>query len=246
MENRTIDINVDMGEGMGNESFIMPYISSCNIACGGHAGNYETMQKVVRLAKQHQVKVGGHPSFPDRDHFGRKPMEMSCVALYAAIKNQIKDLIVVLKEENVPLHHVKPHGALYNIAAIDVKTANVIVEVMKALQLPAKLYVPYRSVIAKVAAENNIPVCYEAFADRNYNANLSLVSRTEQHAIIDDVEAMFQQVLSIYKKQRVKTISGDWAMLRANTFCIHGDHPNATNMVGNLVKKLEKQGYKIR
>lgn len=246
MENNIIDINVDMGEGIGNELFIMPYISSCNIACGGHAGNHETMQQVVRLAKQHQVKVGAHPSFPDPKHFGRKPMEMSCLALYTTVKKQIKDLMAVLKEEHLPLHHVKPHGALYNLAAADKKTAQVIVEVMKALQITAKLYVPYGSVMAKVAKENHIPVFYEAFADRNYNTDLSLVPRTEKQAIIEDAEAMFRQVFNIHKNQKVKTISGDWAMIKANTFCVHGDHPNAVNTVSSLVEKLKEQGYRIR
>src|SRR5210317_1417993 len=98
----SIDINVDMGEGIGNESKLMPYISSCNIACGGHAGDLKTMRHVVTLAKQNCVKIGAHPSFPDKENFGRKTMEMSCVALFTSVKNQIKDLLAVLNEENVP------------------------------------------------------------------------------------------------------------------------------------------------
>lgn len=246
MENQIIDINVDMGEGMGNEAELMPYISSCNIACGGHAGDYQTMKNVVKLAKQHRVKIGAHPSFPDRENFGRKTMEMPCVALYTSLKNQITDLLAVLKEEHAPLHHVKPHGALYNLAASDEKTANVIVEVMKALALPAELYAPYNSVLANIAVENNIRVFYEAFADRSYNSDLSLVPRTEKHAIIEDVDIMFQQVFGIYGRQKVKTISGEWATLKAHTFCVHGDHPNAVNMVKGLTLKLQEQGFKIR
>ncbi len=246
MENQIVDINVDMGEGVGNEAKLMPYISSCNIACGGHAGDYSTMKTVVKLAKQHRVKIGAHPSFPDRENFGRKTMEMPCVALYTSLKNQINDLIAVLDEEHVPLHHVKPHGALYNLAATDEKTAHVIVEVMKALALPAELYVPYNSVLARIAVKNNIPVFYEAFADRNYNSDLSLVSRTEKNALIEDVETMFQQVFGIHSSQKVKTISGEWAMIKAHTFCVHGDHPNAVKMVKSLSEKLQEKGCKIR
>ncbi|UKM64396.1 5-oxoprolinase subunit PxpA [Flavobacteriaceae bacterium GSB9] len=246
MENLIIDINVDVGEGMGNEAELLPHVSSCNIACGGHAGDLKTMRHVVKLAKQYRVKIGAHPSFPDKENFGRTVMELPCVALYTAVKNQIKDLVAVLKEENATLHHVKPHGALYNLAATDEKTAHVIVEVMKALAIPAELYVPYNSVMARVAIENNIPVFYEAFADRNYNADLSLVSRTDDNAIIHDIDAMFQQVFNIHENQKVKTVSGAWATLKANTFCLHGDHPNAVNMVKRLSEKLQNKGYKIR
>lgn len=246
MEDQIIDINVDMGEGIGNEAELMPYISSCNIACGGHAGDYQTMKTVVKLAKQHRVKIGAHPSFPDKENFGRKIMDMPCVALYTSLKNQITDLIEVLNEEHVPLHHVKPHGALYNLASTDEKTANVIVEVMKALVLPAELYVPYNSVLARIAVENNIPVFYEAFADRNYNSDLSLVSRMEEHALIEDIETMFRQVMDIHSGQKVKTVAGEWAMIKAHTFCVHGDHPNAVNMVKALAEKLQEKGCKIR
>ena len=111
----TIDINADVGEGIGNEEQLLPLISSCNIACGGHAGNEETMREVVRLANKFKVKIGAHPSFPDKENFGREIMEISNTALYATIKNQIKMLLLVCREEQALLHHVKPHGALYNL-----------------------------------------------------------------------------------------------------------------------------------
>ncbi|WP_370476598.1 5-oxoprolinase subunit PxpA [Tamlana flava] len=246
MEHQIIDINVDMGEGLGNEAQLMPYISSCNIACGGHAGDYDTMKAVVKLAKQNQVKIGAHPSFPDRENFGRKIMDMPCVELFTSIKNQIKNLIVVLDEEHLQLHHVKPHGALYNLVSVDERTAKVIVEVMKALMLPAELYVPYNSVMARLAIEHNIPVFYEAFADRNYNDNLTLVARTEKNALIEDEDAMFEHVYNAVVTQKIKTVSGELVSLRANTFCIHGDNPNAVQLVRSLVDKLQAKGIKIR
>ena len=231
---------------VGNESQLMPYMSSCNIACGGHVGDKETMRSVVKLAKQHSVKIGAHPSFPDKDNFGRIVMDMSCVTLYTSIKNQIKDLISILDEEHVPLHHIKPHGALYNLAAVDEKAAHVIVEVVKALRVPVELYVPFKSVIADVAIQNNIQIMYEAFADRNYNDDLTLVSRSEENALITNSELMFEHVYNMILNKEVKTISGKSIPIKAKTFCVHGDGPDAVNLLSNLVSRLKNKGIKIR
>ncbi len=231
MNTKIIDINVDVGEGIGNESEILSYISSCNIACGGHAGDKETMRLVIKLSKEHRVKIGAHPSFPDKEHFGRKPMEISCAALYTSIKEQINDLMRVLNEEQARLNHIKPHGALYNLAAIDKKVATVIVEVIKSFMLPIKLYVPFNSVIEKLAIENEIPVIYEAFADRNYNDDLTLVSRTHKRALIKDPEAVFKHMYSIIESGTVQTLQGHLVPVKAETFCIHGDNSNAVTIL---------------
>ena len=132
---QAIDINVDVGEGVDNEEQLMPFISSCNIACEGHAGNRQTMQTVVRLAKKHNVKIGAHPSFPDRENFGRQKMEISCSRLFKSIREQINNLIKVLREENATLHHIKPHGALYNLATAEKTTAIVVIEAIKSISL---------------------------------------------------------------------------------------------------------------
>ncbi|MDO6758858.1 5-oxoprolinase subunit PxpA [Tamlana sp. 2_MG-2023] len=244
METR-IDINADIGEGIGNEAELMPYISSCNIACGGHAGDLETMKAVSKLAKKHGVKIGAHPSFPDMENFGRKAVEMPCIALYTSIKNQIKDLISVLDKEHLRLHHVKPHGALYNLAAVDEKIAHVIIEVMKSLMLRVRLYVPYNSVIAKLAIENQIPIMYEAFADRNYNSDLTLVSRTEANALIKDSDTMFDHVFNMISAEKVKTIAGEFANIKADTICVHGDNPDAYALISSLTKRLKSKGIQI-
>lgn len=245
MINRAIDINVDVGEGIGNESKLMPYVSSCNIACGGHAGTIQTMRKAVKLALLNGVKIGAHPSFPDLENFGRKPMNMPCVALFTSLKEQIQDLMSVIKAEKGRLHHVKPHGALYNMAAIDIKIATAIVEVMKTIVLPVKLYVPYHSVIETLALQNNIPVIYEAFADRNYNDDLTLVSRSEKDALIKDSEIMFEHVYRMIKDKKVKTISGAEVAIKAETFCLHGDGINAAELVKKLRFNLESKGVKV-
>ena len=246
MQHQIIDINADVGEGIGNESQLIPYVSSCNIACGGHAGNLKTMRKVARLAKQYRVKIGAHPSFPDVENFGRKPMELSCVALYASIKNQISDLSTILYEENVLLHHVKPHGALYNMAATNFKIATTIVEVMKSMALPVKLYVPYKSVIETVALQNNIPITYEAFADRNYNDDLTLVSRNKEDALIHDSDVLFEHVFRMIHFRKVKTLSGKELDIKAETFCVHGDNIHAVTLIKKLRQELEARGIKIQ
>lgn len=237
---QTIDINVDVGEGVNNEAQLMPYISSCNIACGGHAGDLQTMKTVVQLAQKYKVKIGAHPSFPDKENFGRKHIKISCAALYKSIREQINDLITVLRAENAGLHHIKPHGALYNLAVTDASTAKVIIEVIKTILLPVKLYAPYNSVIAKLAIKENIPVVYEAFADRNYNEDLTLVSRNEKNAIISDSEKLFSHVHRMIIQQKVKTINDVEVKLIAHTFCVHGDNPKAVNLIKDLSKKLEQ------
>lgn len=246
MENKTIDINVDVGEGIGNETEIMPLIASCNIACGGHAGDLDTMQYVVKLAKEYRVKIGAHPSFPDKENFGRVEMDMSCAALFTSVKQQIQTLQDVLYTQHAMLHHIKPHGALYNLAAVNTKIANVIIEVMKSLVLPVKLYVPHKSVIANLAIKNNIAVTYEAFADRNYNDDLTLVSRQENNALITDVNVMFHHVYNMILKQKVKTVTNIEVDILAETFCIHGDNPDAIVLIESLKEKLEAKGIRIR
>ncbi len=242
----TIDINVDVGEGVGNESQLMPFISSCNIACGGHAGDVATMRNVVRLAKEYRVMIGAHPSFPDKINFGRVNMEMSCAALFKSVKGQLDDLLHVLHEEYGVLNHIKPHGALYNLAAVDEKVANVIIEVMKTMVLPIKLYVPYKSVIEKLAISQNIPIIYEAFADRNYNNDLTLVSRKKATASIHNEDDMFTHVFNMISRKKVKTITGELVDIKAQTFCVHGDNPNAINLIKNLRIRLKKHDIQIR
>ena len=243
---QTIDINVDVGEGINNESQLMPFISSCNIACGGHAGNLQTMRTVVKLAKQYNVKIGAHPSFPDKENFGRQAIEISSAGLFKSIREQINGLMSVLRDENARIHHIKPHGALYNLAATKTSIATVIIEAMKSISLPIKLYVPYNSVVAELAIKENIPIVYEAFADRNYNDDLTLVSRNKKNAIISDSEELFNHVFRMITQRKVKTINGVEVKIIATTFCIHGDNPNAVNLIKDLNERLEKNHISIK
>lgn len=241
----TIDLNADVGEGLVNEAQLMPFLSSCNIACGGHIGDLKSMQTVVELAKKHNVKIGAHPSFPDKTNFGRQFVAMSSADLYTSLKHQIRSLMAVLRNERLELHHIKPHGALYNSAVKDEKIATVIIEVIKSIALPIKLYAPYNSIIANLAQQENISVTFEAFADRNYNEDLSLVSRNEQNALITDSDLAFKHIYKIISEGKVMTINGVEVELKAKTFCVHGDNPKALNILKNLTNKLHEKHIKI-
>jgi UPF0271 protein len=235
-----IDINCDVGEGFENEAELFPYISSCNIACGAHAGSVKIIDKTIALAIEHNVKVGAHPSYPDKEDFGRKVMAISDEKLAESIENQIDLILDRLSKKKQKLHHIKPHGALYNELAKNEKLAIIFVSILKKYDSTYFLYVPYNSVIAEVAIKNNIKIKYEAFLDRNYNDDLSLVSRVHEKALIKDEYEAFSHVLRMVKVEKIRTISGLEKKIKAATFCLHGDSVNAVHLlkkVSNLLKK---------
>lgn len=241
----SIDINADVGEGLENEAQLMPLLSSCNIACGGHAGNERTMASVVKLAKQQQVKIGAHPSFPDRENFGRLAMAISHEDLLSSLKTQVDELIKILKDQDEALHHIKPHGALYNLANTDKAYANVVILLMQHYGKSVKLYAPYGSIIVKMAEEEGIAIVYEIFADRNYNDDLTLVPRAQPNALIDDGVELSAHVLYMLQQHKVKTINGAEKHIKADTVCIHGDHPRAEQHLKILTSQLNKNGINI-
>lgn len=221
-----IDINADLGEGTGNDASIMPLISSCNIACGGHYGDEESMRTTIQLALKHRVKIGAHPSFPDRDHFGRRVMTLTKQELQQTVFDQLLHFMTICELEDAPLHHVKPHGALYNYAAKDAATADAIVEAIISTKNRPRLYAPYGSVLHR-KAENLLPVVFEAFIDRRYNNDGSLVSRAEARAVIHEKDVAWNQLHQLIVDGSVTSLQGEKRQLPAQTFCIHGDHPNS-------------------
>lgn len=229
-----MDINCDLGEGIGNDQDIMPYLGSCNIACGGHAGDTESMRKTVLLARDHGVKIGAHPSFLDRVNFGRKVMNIPSELLKNQLKNQIFDLKEITSSLGMSLHHVKPHGALYNLAAKSVETAELIIDIMEDLGDQISLYVPFNSVIEHLAERRGISRCIEVFADRNYNDDFSLVARNQPNAIIDDPEEIKLRVDKMIRKGSVTSINGLKKETNIQTICIHGDHPQAVQIAKKL------------
>jgi len=245
MKSISIDINADIGEGINNELQLIPLLSSCNIACGGHAGDRETMQRCVDLALLHGVKIGAHPSFPDRDGFGRNHMVMPHDDLFQELQTQINKLVEILARCDELLHHVKPHGALYNLAVKDKTIASVIVDVVKNTTGSPKLYVPNNSVIEDVAIEAGLSVVFEAFADRHYNNDLTLVSRDKHNAIITNEKDMLNHVKGIIMSHKVSSLNGIDIPITAETICVHGDTPKAVELLKYLRHNLINFGIKI-
>lgn len=247
---KTIDINCDMGESyretkVGNDEKIMPYISSCNIACGFHGGDPLTIEKTLKLALQNGVKIGAHPSYPDLEGFGRRPMNLPPDELEALLKYQIGALKGMAEALGGKLHHVKAHGALYNHAAQDDAVANSIIKATKAVDPALFIYGPSGRGWKEVAENARIKYVSEVFSDRNYNNDLTLVSRSEAGAMIRDVEESLGHILHIMKNNTVKTISGSERPITAETICIHGDKPGAELLAQQLNERLHSEGFTI-
>ena len=240
-----IDINCDVGEGVGNETELFPHISSCNIACGGHAGDPESIRSIIRLSKSYHLKIGAHPSYPDRDNFGRISVEISRDQLIDTIRQQLAVIIDILQEEGGELHHIKAHGALYNDIAKDAELAAIFLEAIHSFKEEAVLYVPYNSVIERLAQLKGFNIALEAFGDRNYNTDLSLVSRRKSNALIETPKAVLKHILSIVRDKKVKTITGKHIPIKADTVCIHGDTPTAVQILQYLSKELGKYNIQL-
>ena len=238
----TIDINCDLGEGTNNDHLLMPLISSCNIACGGHFGDATTVDTAIDLAIKYNVKIGAHPSFPDTINFGRKFLDIPADELSASLKNQLDFFTDRLQRKGLELHHIKPHGALYNAVATNEKLATLFVKSLQDYLENSILYVPYSSQIEKIAKANNLKIKYEVFADRNYNDDLTLVSRQSNKAMLIDKEKVEQHVLTIIQNNMVQTISGNLKKIKADTICIHSDSQNAHTILQQLVNLLTKKG----
>lgn len=242
---KIIDFNCDVGEGVANEHLLMPYVSSCNIACGGHFGNKFTIDKTIQLAMNANVKIGAHPSFPDTKNFGRKIMNISDDEIQKNIVFQLDLFLERLQKMNAKLHHIKAHGALYNLIAKDEKAATIFINAIKKYMDNVYLYVPYNSEIEKVAIKNNINIKYEAFADRNYNDDLSLASRAEPNAIISTPQKVYEHVLYMIQNNYVKTISHSIIKIKADTYCIHSDTENALQILQEVTRLLKIQNIRI-
>ena len=235
---KTIDINCDVGEGVENEHLLMSYISSCNIACGGHFGDKSTIDKTIQLAIDNHVKIGAHPSFPDKENFGRKIMDISDDELKESLIQQMQLFKERATLKNAKIYHVKPHGALYNLIAVNQEKATLVVNTIQQIFENVKIFIPYNSVIEKIALENRIEIVYEVFADRNYNDNLTLVSRSLPYAIITDKIQVLKHVKKMVNESKVRTVTCSEIEIKANTFCVHGDNKNAIEILKYLQDNL--------
>ncbi|WP_461533512.1 5-oxoprolinase subunit PxpA [Sinomicrobium sp.] len=231
-----IKINCDLGEGLDNEALLMPYISSCSIACGGHAGSIDIMEKVIVLAQRHQVLIGAHPSYPDRENFGRRSLQIEEEVLVTSIRQQLSSLSDILIEKGASLHHIKAHGALYNDMAKDAEIAAVFLKAISPFTESVALYAPFGSEVAKMAGNSGIQVVYEAFADRSYTDALSLLPRNAENAVLTDKIQIRNRVLDICREGVVLTVAGHYVPIKADTFCLHGDNPNVIEILQYLAE----------
>jgi UPF0271 protein len=239
-----IDINCDLGESyghfnVGQDAQIMPHITSANVACGFHSGDPVTMARTVELAKKCGVAVGAHPGYPDLMGFGRREMKLSAEETRCYVTYQIGALQAFAKASNISLQHVKPHGALYNMATKDRDVSESIAEAVHSVDSDLILVAPPNSMIAKIATERGLRVALEAFADRAYNSDGTLVSRNQAHSLITDPRRVVERAKRMIEKGTVLDIGGEIFQLgEVHTICIHGDTPNAVEMARTLKSKL--------
>jgi len=242
----SIDINCDMGEGIGNDERIMPFISSASIACGYHAGDKHTMEQTVDLCIKHNVAIGAHPSFKDKENFGRIEMNLSVEETYAIVSKQVNDLLTIVKEKNTTLHHVKPHGALYNMSAKDSLLAASIAKAVKDSDGSLILYGLAGSYSLTEAKKIGLTTASEVFADRTYQDDGSLTPRKQANALIEDTRKSIGQVLQMIKGKNVIALSGKNVFINAETICIHGDGKHAVEFAKTIYDKLKQERIVIK
>ena len=232
-----------MGESYGryqliDDAILMPYIDACNIACGFHAGDPSIMENTIGNALNAGIEIGAHPSYPDRNGFGRRYMDINEIDLTAMIKYQVCAIAGMIQSRGGSLHHVKAHGALYNRAASHHPEARAVARAVSDISNKIILYAPFNSVQSEVAKEFGLTVHHEAFIDRRYNNDGTLVSRKLENAVISNPEIAWTQTLRIFERSEVESIQGPVFQIAADTFCIHGDNPSALSILQKI--QLEK------
>lgn len=241
-----IDLNADLGEGGARDAALLALVSSANISCGAHAGDEADIREALRLAIKHGVRIGAHPSYPDRSNMGRTAMTMSADALQQSLLIQLGYLQSLALETSSTLQFVKPHGALYNQAARDFTLAMQVVTAVKLFDDSLVLVGLAGSQLLAAGRKAGLPVCAEAFVDRAYQADGSLLPRSHADALIKDTALAVQQALDIITEQRVRTQDGKMIEVVADTLCIHGDTPQALSFARALHKRLGEAGIQVR
>lgn len=244
------DLNCDLGESfgayrMGNDEQILHYVTSANIACGFHAGDPGVMRKTVQLCLQHNVAIGAHPGLPDLVGFGRREMAVSPEEVYDMVVYQIGALQAFAQAEGGTLHHVKPHGALYNMAAGNINLAEAIAEAVYKVKPEAMLYGLAGSELIKAGIRLGLQTANEVFADRTYQQDGTLTSRRLPNALIADHEEAVQQVIRMIKEGKVKSQQGQDVGIQADTICIHGDGLHALEFASHIRAALQNEGINL-
>jgi len=244
IETKKLCINADLGEGSPWDEQIMPLIHTCNIACGGHAGNSESIKKTILLAKNYSVTAGAHPSYPDSKNFGRVTLNISGHTLKKSIISQIFSFLEESDKCEMKIHHIKLHGALYHDAAYNIECAKIVLDAFyEATGEKVLVFAPCQSPFVKLCTENNWPVWQEAFIDRNYEHDYHLTSRKKDNALIVDSELCFERLHKMIFQNQVITASGETLSIFADTFCIHGDEPYTVDILKYIHEKLSNESF---
>ncbi len=242
----TIDLNADLGEGDAYDDALLKIVSSCNVACGGHAGDRDSMAATVRAAMTNGVSVGAHPGYPDREGFGRVSDYLAGQALYESLTEQLTTLADIAAQLGTRLTHVKPHGALYNDAIADRELADVIARVIAELHGEAVFVGMANTELQAAADRHGLEFIAEAFVDRAYEADGTLVSRSEPGAVHGELFVITTQAVGLAKAGRVTARNGTVIEVAADTLCIHGDTPGAAEAARAVRDVLESHGIEIR
>ena len=235
-----VDLNCDCGEGSGQDAAIMPWITSANIACGSHAGDFATMRETARLAREHGVAIGAHPGYEDRANFGRQVVRLDPGEARTLLQRQLNAL-----REVTPFTHVKPHGALYNEAARDLTLAQEVAEAVHEWDASLKLFALAGSALASHGRAAGLHVVEEAFADRAYLPDGSLAPRSQPGAVVEDEELAVAQALMLVTEGRVRAVDGSLVAVRADTLCLHGDGIHAAAFAHRLREALTVAGVAV-
>lgn len=240
-----IDLNCDLGEGAGSDEAILPLVTSANVACGMHAGTPSVMRATVKLAIKAGVAIGAHPGFDDKANFGRSEMIISPEQAHELVLYQIGALAGIVKAEGGRLRHVKPHGALYNMACRDAGLAGAIARAVKAFNPKLILFGLPGSELVKAGRRFRIPTAAEAFADRSYQPDGSLTPRSRPDALITDAMKAADQAVRIVTEGKVRATDGTDIRLKADTICLHGDGPHALELADALRRTLKASGVSV-
>jgi UPF0271 protein len=241
----SVDLNADLGEGAGHDEELFELISSANIATGFHAGDSDTMHAAVSAAKKHGVGVGAHPSFFDRENFGRKELKVSNQEVFDAITYQLGVFQAITAALDMQPNHVKPHGALYNMAVRDRDLADAIARAIQSVDPKLILFAPDKSELARAGDAHGLQIAREIFADRNYLNDGWLVPRTRPDALLRDPNEAAARVLRMLREGKVCSVEGRDVDVRGETICVHSDTPGAVEFARELRKQLEYEGVKI-
>lgn len=227
-------INCDLGEGIPNEPHIIPWIDVASVACGGHFGDRDSIAASLELVQKFGKKAGAHPSYPDLQHFGRKSLNISPDELILSLSDQITLFKEVASEKSMVVDHIKFHGALYNDAAANSLLANLLVQFLKENHPNTPLFVPPHSELEKAALQHQLSVRLEIFGDRAYDTHYRLISRDVQNSLFSQVDDVMAHLESILHLGQIKTYSGEFIPVKADTICFHGDNPGILKILSQV------------